>query len=171
MAYSLYSTFGIALSSALIYVFTRAIYDIFFHPLAKVPGPLLAKVSCLWKFRAATSLKFADKLRAVHAQYGPVSLLSCVCLSIFTTILSLSSVSARPPHQEELRPSILHFTKMWSPGLVGRSQWRRIARLLRYSPFQRPDTPHTRSKEYKFNVPTADRLLYSIRIGRTHKLE
>lgn len=74
MAFSLYSTLSVALSSAAIYLFTRAVYDVFFHPLAKVPGPLLAKVGCLWKFNAATSLKFADKLRAVHAQYGPVSL-------------------------------------------------------------------------------------------------
>ena len=103
MAFSLYSTLSVALSSAAIYLFTRAVYDVFFHPLAKVPGPLLAKVGCLWKFNAATSLKFADKLRAVHAQYGPVGLLPSIsfntyayvpCLSITIIIKMLRPMSA-----------------------------------------------------------------------------
>lgn len=40
---------AIGLSSLLIlYFITQAIYDIYFHPLAKFPGPAAAKVSRLW---------------------------------------------------------------------------------------------------------------------------
>jgi hypothetical protein len=90
MSFSLYPTISVALSSAIIYLITRAIYDIFLHPLANVPGPLLAKVGCLWKFNAATSLKFADKLRAVHAQYGPVSVLPSISFNTYACVPCLS---------------------------------------------------------------------------------
>lgn len=108
MTVSLYSTAGVVLSSAIIYLFTHAVYDIFFHPLAKVPGPLLAKVSCLWKFNAATSLKFADRLRAAHAKYGPVS---AHCLLDITTSSCLYILNVLQPfvvlhcHLDELRSS------------------------------------------------------------------
>jgi hypothetical protein len=73
MATTFASSIGITFSSIIVYLITRAVYDVYFHPLAKVPGPFLAKLGCWWKFRAATSLKFADKLRAAHDKYGPVS--------------------------------------------------------------------------------------------------
>lgn len=125
-----YSTLTIAFTSAIIYIITRAIYDIFFHPLAKVPGPLLAKVGCLWKFNAATSLKFADRLRAAHAKYGNVSML---CLSFLLLLFS----HATPPWAQQASPRGAH-TEVGAPQPDERSSSTSDSRRVSDALLQRP---------------------------------
>ncbi|KAK2055849.1 putative cytochrome P450 [Colletotrichum caudatum] len=48
------------------------IYDCFFHPIAHIPGPVLAKFSPLWTMRALYRMRFNSELQALHQKYGPV---------------------------------------------------------------------------------------------------
>lgn len=52
-----------------------AIYRVYFHPLAHIPGPLLAKVSSVYayyyNFRDA---RFYLQIQKLHEQYGAYSL-------------------------------------------------------------------------------------------------
>ncbi|PYI36088.1 cytochrome P450 [Aspergillus indologenus CBS 114.80] len=48
------------------------IYDRYFHPLAKFPGPAIAAASPLWAMHARYSGKLLPKLRDLHEKYGPV---------------------------------------------------------------------------------------------------
>ncbi|KAH8104189.1 high nitrogen upregulated cytochrome P450 monooxygenase 1 [Phellopilus nigrolimitatus] len=41
------------------------------HPLAKYPGPILAKLSILWLVRATVSGKYHMVLKHLHSEYGP----------------------------------------------------------------------------------------------------
>ena len=56
---------GIAASAVL-----RIIYNLFFHPLAHIPGPRLAAISDIWKARAVVSCTYNVQLAAAHARYG-----------------------------------------------------------------------------------------------------
>ncbi|RAK72706.1 cytochrome P450 [Aspergillus fijiensis CBS 313.89] len=48
------------------------IYDRYFHPLAKFPGPAIAAASPLWAMHARYSGRLLPKLRDLHEKYGPV---------------------------------------------------------------------------------------------------
>lgn len=48
------------------------IYQRYFHPLSKYPGPLLASLTNFWKFYQYSTLKFPEHLIQVHDQYGPI---------------------------------------------------------------------------------------------------
>ncbi|KAF4233376.1 hypothetical protein CNMCM6457_004534 [Aspergillus fumigatiaffinis] len=64
------------------------IYDRYFHPLAKFPGPVIAATSPLWAMHARYSGRLLPKLRALHEKYGPV-------VRISPTELSFASPKAR----------------------------------------------------------------------------
>lgn len=51
-------------------------YNIYFHPLAKVPGPKLAAVTSLYKtyFNATDGSKFYLQIEKLHQQYGQLTL-------------------------------------------------------------------------------------------------
>lgn len=53
-------------------VLVQTFYNLFYHPLSKVPGPPLAAISDLWRIKAAHSQQFLTRLRKAHARYGPV---------------------------------------------------------------------------------------------------
>ncbi|EXJ67488.1 uncharacterized protein A1O5_09501 [Cladophialophora psammophila CBS 110553] len=53
------------------YIF-QALYNIFLHPLARIPGPWVAKVSANYLVPASAGLHRAQSLRELHNQYGPV---------------------------------------------------------------------------------------------------
>ena len=57
-----------------------------FHPLAKYPGPVLAKLSMFWL--SWVSIKGARhvKIREVHAQYGEIVRIGASCLSAYSMI-------------------------------------------------------------------------------------
>jgi hypothetical protein len=53
-------------------ILATVVYRLFFHPLAGIPGPLLARCSTLWQnWRYFHGTWHADILR-VHEKYGPV---------------------------------------------------------------------------------------------------
>jgi hypothetical protein len=53
------------------YVFAHAIYNIYFHPLAKFPGPKLAVVSNIFYARTVVSGNSVKIMTALHEKYGP----------------------------------------------------------------------------------------------------
>lgn len=57
---------------AILWTIIVAVYRIWLHPLAKVPGPRLAAVSQLWKMRADWRYRRAHLMLAEHQKYGPV---------------------------------------------------------------------------------------------------
>lgn len=62
---------GVALGLGLfIYICLRVIYDVFFHPLAKHPGPWLAKVSHAYNFYHALKGDLHLDILRCHQKYG-----------------------------------------------------------------------------------------------------
>ncbi|KAI9737855.1 MAG: hypothetical protein M1834_009224 [Cirrosporium novae-zelandiae] len=60
------------LLSGLILLIFRSIYRIFFHPLSKVPGPLLAKCTSLWLNYHSYVGDECTIIHALHQIYGPI---------------------------------------------------------------------------------------------------
>ncbi|KAB5583597.1 cytochrome P450 [Coniochaeta sp. 2T2.1] len=60
---------GICLCAWLVFNF---IYNIFFHPLSRVPGPFIARFSRFWKFYSVYRVNFQETNLNVHKKYGPV---------------------------------------------------------------------------------------------------
>ncbi|KAI3328827.1 cytochrome P450 [Ustulina deusta] len=72
------------------------IYNLFFHPLAKVPGPLLGRSTLLWRFWDTTSGKHHKHMLDMHAKYGHVVRVSPNELS-FSTVQSYRDIYGVPP--------------------------------------------------------------------------
>ncbi|KAM7196178.1 Cytochrome P450, partial [Rhypophila sp. PSN 637] len=54
------------------YCSARAIYNSYFHPLSKYPGPKLAAISCLWWVYASLSGRYPWIIERVIKKYGNV---------------------------------------------------------------------------------------------------
>ncbi|KAM7215485.1 Cytochrome P450 [Rhypophila decipiens] len=54
------------------YCIGRAIYNLYFHPLSKYPGPKLAAVTNLWWVYSSTSGKYPWIIKNVIRKYGPI---------------------------------------------------------------------------------------------------
>lgn len=54
------------------YFLAKCIYRLYFHPLAKYPGPRLAAVSEIWNMRASASGVQPFIMQDLHRQYGDV---------------------------------------------------------------------------------------------------
>ena len=70
-----HSTSEILLSTvALLFVtfVSRAVYRIWFHPLARVPGPFVAKFTHMWQTVKSFQGTWYYDILAVHEKYGPV---------------------------------------------------------------------------------------------------
>jgi len=52
-------------------LFIRTVYRIFFHPLSRIPGPLLPKITSLWLHYHAYVGDEASVIHRLHATYGP----------------------------------------------------------------------------------------------------
>ncbi|KAL1612220.1 hypothetical protein SLS60_000444 [Paraconiothyrium brasiliense] len=61
-----------ALITFLAYAVYTTVYNVYFHPLAKFPGPPIARTTIYWKAYVECILKksFCDVLRELHAQYA-----------------------------------------------------------------------------------------------------
>jgi len=62
----------------IVYNVQQAVYNVFFHPLARFPGPRAAAATKLWKayIECIKQESFCHKLEKVHAQYG---MYGCSC--------------------------------------------------------------------------------------------
>ncbi|KAI1289084.1 cytochrome P450 [Xylaria venustula] len=77
------------------YQLALIIYNLFFHPLAKVPGPLLGRSTLLWRLWDTTSGKHHRHMRDMHAKYGHVVRVSPNELS-FSTVQSYRDIYGFP---------------------------------------------------------------------------
>ncbi|KAJ2893597.1 hypothetical protein MKZ38_008420 [Zalerion maritima] len=75
MAFSaglLISGFAVGVGLFILYAGGMVVYRLFFHPLAKYPGPRLAATSELWYAKHWTSGKYHKAIQAAHRKYGEV---------------------------------------------------------------------------------------------------
>ncbi|KAK6378924.1 hypothetical protein LTS17_006627 [Exophiala oligosperma] len=91
----------------------KTIYNAFFHPLAPVPGPWLARISRSYMTPAQAGLHRAQTLRSLHDKYGPV-------VRIGTNEVSISDWSAyRSIYSQKTSNKTIHFyedTKLANDG-------------------------------------------------------
>ena len=64
--------FTLALGTLLFSFLSYVIYQRYFHPLAKYPGPFLASLTDLWQVRQFMTLKQPYNLTDLHERYGPI---------------------------------------------------------------------------------------------------
>lgn len=67
---------GLVVSSFVLFLFSVAIYRIYFHPLSHIPGPLIAKITSLWLMSKTYVGVEASTLQRLHRKYGPVMRIS-----------------------------------------------------------------------------------------------
>ncbi|KAJ5392309.1 hypothetical protein N7509_007799, partial [Penicillium cosmopolitanum] len=60
----------------LLVIFTRLFYRMFMHPLRKIPGPTLAKITELWRTGRYFRGKWHEDILECHRKHGPVVRLS-----------------------------------------------------------------------------------------------
>lgn len=61
-----------AVSLLAIAIITKFVYNIYLHPLRKVPGPFLAGATELWRSTKYASGQWHQEILDLHRQYGPV---------------------------------------------------------------------------------------------------
>lgn len=95
--------------SVLVFVIFRALYSIFLHPLRKVPGPRLAKITELWRTNRYFKGYWHRDILDLHRQYGPVVRISPNEVSIVSPELAktIFSYSGGTPKAREKTESIL----------------------------------------------------------------
>jgi hypothetical protein len=61
-----------ALTTAIAYVLYTVVYNLFFHPLAKFPGPPVARATFYWKayVECIEQRSFCHVVAELHAKYG-----------------------------------------------------------------------------------------------------
>ncbi|ORY07018.1 averantin oxidoreductase [Clohesyomyces aquaticus] len=57
---------------SMVYCFGLAIYNVYFHPLAKYPGPFLAKISPFWPVYGLHKGRWPMIVKGFHDKYGPI---------------------------------------------------------------------------------------------------
>lgn len=100
-----------ALCAFVLYAAYKIIQRLFFHPLAKVPGPWYAAVSTLYEFYwdCPRSGKYFKKIEEMHKKYG--NCLSPYTISSFTRVhFSLNLANSAQDLSSELIPG--KFTSM-----------------------------------------------------------
>ena len=61
---------ALALAVGTVYIFARAIYRLYIHPLSSFPGPRLAGATGLWKAYVQCTGSFLHDLIKLHEVYG-----------------------------------------------------------------------------------------------------
>ncbi|KAE8143178.1 cytochrome P450 [Aspergillus pseudotamarii] len=54
------------------FLLIKAAYNVFFHPLARFPGPLLGRATLLWRYNNTATGKIHIAIEKLHRQYGPI---------------------------------------------------------------------------------------------------
>lgn len=57
---------------AVVYLISFLVYRAFFHPLSKVPGPLICRLSSIWTWYHSYIGDEGSQINALHDKYGPV---------------------------------------------------------------------------------------------------
>ncbi|KAK1561471.1 cytochrome P450 4A10 [Colletotrichum navitas] len=65
-------TLAVVLLFLFAYVIFRSVYNVFLHPLRRVPGPFLAKISRLWLFYHDYQGTPHSHIRELHQKFGPL---------------------------------------------------------------------------------------------------
>ncbi|KAF9874489.1 benzoate 4-monooxygenase cytochrome p450 [Colletotrichum karsti] len=73
LTYSHNVVVGACVALAGSYLILRIIYNLFFHPLAKIPGPKLPAATSLWLFYSDFRGHACDDIFNLHKQYGKIS--------------------------------------------------------------------------------------------------
>ncbi|EPE03358.1 cytochrome p450 [Ophiostoma piceae UAMH 11346] len=80
------------------YLFLHAIYDVFFHPLAKFPGPFPAKITRLWITWKCYKEREPYMLQELSKKYGPVFRISPTLLHV-SDATKLPAIYSRHAHK------------------------------------------------------------------------
>lgn len=65
-----YTGFAVLIASLVIYAVGVTIYNVFFHPLANVPGPRLAAITRLWFFATDITGDSSRRILKWHQAHG-----------------------------------------------------------------------------------------------------
>ncbi|KAI0454857.1 cytochrome protein [Xylaria acuta] len=85
-----------ALFLSVAWVLAKAVYNLYFHPLAKLPGPFWGRVSLFWRFWHTMSGRSHRAIERQHKKYGPVFRVSPNELS-FASVDSWKTIYGFPP--------------------------------------------------------------------------
>jgi hypothetical protein len=74
MSFNLLSVAGTAIGTCIVYSISRTLYNGFFHPLAKFPGPRAAGLTAWWKtyIEVVEQESMVHLLVKLHAEYGDI---------------------------------------------------------------------------------------------------
>ncbi|PGG97499.1 hypothetical protein AJ79_09169 [Helicocarpus griseus UAMH5409] len=78
-----------------LYCFSYIVYNLYFHPLAGYPGPLLARSTLLWRIIYSSGGRFHRAIDEEHKRYGPVFRVSPNELS-FASVGSWKDIYGHP---------------------------------------------------------------------------
>ncbi|KAK4159872.1 cytochrome P450 [Cladorrhinum sp. PSN259] len=92
------------------YIVYSIIYNLYFHPLAEYPGPLLARCTLLWRFYHSHRGLFHYAIHDAHRKYGPVIRLCPNELS-FATVESWKAIYS--PRVSSNRPLVATKSKFY----------------------------------------------------------
>lgn len=99
---------GLAALAALLYSIAHAIYNLYFHPLSKFPGPLLHRASLLPFVYKALRGRLSTEMLALHERYGTVVRIAPNELA-FSSAQAWKDIYGHKPGQEELPKSKLFY--------------------------------------------------------------
>ncbi|KAJ3568839.1 hypothetical protein NPX13_g6283 [Xylaria arbuscula] len=113
--------FPVLASSLLLYEIGSIIYNLYFHPLAKYPGPWLARSTLLWRLWCTMDGRHHENFHKQHAKYGPVFRVSPNELS-FSSLQSYRDIYGFPsPGSEQCVKSDFYdiFGNGFKTGCIG----------------------------------------------------
>ncbi|KAI1744493.1 cytochrome P450 monooxygenase [Xylaria scruposa] len=88
--------FQVAIATFGVCVLSQAIYNLYFHPLAGFPGPLLGRSTLLWRFWHTMRGRSHRAIQDQHRKHGPVFRVSPNELS-FASVESWKQIYGFPP--------------------------------------------------------------------------
>ncbi|KAI9882065.1 MAG: hypothetical protein M1823_006199 [Watsoniomyces obsoletus] len=92
--------------SILAYWITRIVYNLYFHPLARYPGPTLWAAFRTPFVRALVSGVLPFRIKEFHDRYGPIVRVAPDELSFIDPTAWHDIYSSRPGHQPFVRPTV-----------------------------------------------------------------
>ncbi|KAI9046668.1 hypothetical protein LZ554_009409 [Drepanopeziza brunnea f. sp. 'monogermtubi'] len=111
---SLYvDAFLVFTAATICYCVGLIVYNLYFHPLARFPGPLLARSTLLWRMQKTLQGRVHRSIEDGHQKYGPVFRVSPNELS-FASVSSWKSIYGHRPGG--MQPTKSEFYDMYGSG-------------------------------------------------------